>query len=80
MEATIWNPAICCCENGKYLGSIIDDSLITCDEIVDAEAKSNDKETKTVSKNFNKIKQTAKHKISIFDFHFINYYRIINIC
>ena len=25
----IWNPAPCSCENGYYLGSIIDDSLIT---------------------------------------------------
>ena len=24
-----WNPDICSCENGKYLASIIDDSMIT---------------------------------------------------
>ena len=34
----IWNHATCC-KNGKYLASIIDDSVITCDEILDAEAK-----------------------------------------
>ena len=27
--------ATCSCKNGKYLGSIIDDSVITCDEIID---------------------------------------------
>ena len=27
--------AICSCKNGKYLESIIDDSVITCDEIID---------------------------------------------
>ena len=27
----IWNPAICSCENGKYLASIMNDSSITCD-------------------------------------------------
>ena len=27
------NPAICSCENGKYLASIMDDSFITCDGI-----------------------------------------------
>ena len=27
----IWNPARCSCENGKYLGSIIDNLVITCD-------------------------------------------------
>ena len=31
----IWNPATCNCENGKYLSSIIDDSVITCDEIIE---------------------------------------------
>ena len=29
----IWNPAIC--ENSKYLASIIDDSVIMCDEIIE---------------------------------------------
>ena len=32
-----WNPATCNCENGKYLASIIDDLVIACDEIIDAE-------------------------------------------
>ena len=40
----IWNPATCRCENGKYLASIIDNSVITCDKIIDGE------ETKTVPK------------------------------
>ena len=30
----IWNPATSSCENFKYLASIIDDSVITCDEII----------------------------------------------
>ena len=39
----IWNLATCSCENGKYLGSIINnDSMITCDEIIE--------ETKTIHK------------------------------
>ena len=41
----IWNPATCSYKNGKYLASIIDDSMITCDEIIDA------KETKSIPKN-----------------------------
>ena len=40
----IWNPATCSCENGKYLANIMDDSVITCDEII---------EKKTVSTIFN---------------------------
>ena len=40
------NPATCNCENGKYLASIMDDSAIICDEVIHADAKSND-EAKT---------------------------------
>ena len=41
----IWNPAIYSCENGKYLASITDDSVIMCDEIK--------QEAKTIPTNFN---------------------------
>ena len=40
----IWNPDTWRCKNGKYLTSITDDSVVTSDEIIDAEAKSNDEE------------------------------------
>ena len=48
-----WRPATCSCENSKYLASIIDDSVIMRDEIIDAdtETKSYDEETKTIPKN-----------------------------
>ena len=36
-----WNPAMCSYQNVKYVGSIIFDSVITCDEIIE--------KTKTVS-------------------------------
>ena len=39
-----WNPAICNCENGKYLASIMDDLVIKCDEVI----KLYDEETKTI--------------------------------
>ena len=61
----VWNPATSNCENGKYLTSIMDDSAIICDEIIDREGKSNDEETKAVPKNFNEN---------------INYYSIIDSC
>ena len=41
----IWNPAACSCKNGKYLASITEDSVITCDEMIE--------ETKTIATNFN---------------------------
>ena len=50
--------------NGKYLASFIEDSVITYDEIIDAnrESKSNNEETKTIPKNIKILKQ----KVSIF--------------
>ena len=48
----IWNPARCSCKNGKYLASITDDTVITCDEIIE--------ETKTVPTSFNETKVPCK--------------------
>ena len=58
MKKIIWNSATCSCESGKYLASVLDDLVITCDEIM--------KETKTVPTNFNEKKLTVKHKTSTF--------------
>ena len=46
----IWNPGVCSCKSGKYSASIIDDLVIMCDEIIDAdaEAMTNAEETKTI--------------------------------
>ena len=35
----IWNPGTGSCKNGKYLASIIDNSVITCDEIINADVE-----------------------------------------
>ena len=52
----IWNSATCSCQNGKYLTSIMDDSAITCDEIIE----SYDEETKTIPTSFNEKKATCE--------------------
>ena len=31
----IRNPPTCSCQNDKYVGNIIDDSVITCDKIIE---------------------------------------------
>ena len=49
----IRNSATCSCKNIKYLANIIDNLVITCVKIIDAEAKSYDEETKTTTTNFN---------------------------
>ena len=40
-KAYILNPSTCSCENSKYVGNIIDESVVICDEIINT--------TKTVS-------------------------------
>ena len=59
----VWNPSTCICENGKYLASIMNDSTIICDEVIDADAKLSPKEddgTTTIPTNFNEKKVTCK--------------------
>ena len=48
----------------------LDHSAITCEEIIDVEAKLNDEKAKKVSTNFNKKNEIAKHEISMFCLHF----------
>ena len=45
-----------------------------CDEFTDAEAKSYDKETKTVPTNFNEKKSPVKQKNSIF---YLPFYKLL---
>ena len=66
----IWNPAICSCENDQYLSSIIDNSVITCDEITE--------ETKTVATNFNEKSNLYNTKFLYFSCIFVNYYSTID--
>ena len=56
----VWNPATWSCENGKYLASVIDDSMISCDEIINV-----------METNFMKKIKLAKHRILIFSYIFI---------
>ena len=43
----VWNPARCNCENVKYIGSIMGDSVIIRDEITYSEEKSINLKNKT---------------------------------
>ena len=64
----MWNRATYSCKSGKYLASIIDNLVITCDKIIDAgmeakwykEAKRFEKETRTIPTDFNEKKATCK--------------------
>ena len=51
----IWNLSTCSCKNVKYLASIIDNSVIRCDEIIE-------EETKTLTTNFNEKNGICKTK------------------
>ena len=49
----VWNPATCNCKNGKYLASIMDDSGIIFDEIIDVkEINFNEKNVTCKTQNF----------------------------
>ena len=52
----VWNPSTCICENGKCLASTMDDSVNTCEEVI----QSYDEEIKTIPKNFNDKNITCK--------------------
>ena len=56
----IWNHCSCTCGNGKYVESIIDNSLVTCDEIIDAIAKLYKESSKSIPINFTEKKATCK--------------------
>ena len=50
----IWNPSTCNLENGKYLPSMMDDSAITCDEVIEPyNEETNFNEKKAISKTQN---------------------------
>ena len=51
-EDYAWNNSTCCCENSKYLGRIIDDSVIICDEIINIICSVLKNVTRAVSINF----------------------------
>ena len=60
----IWNPTICICENNKHLASIIDDSMITYDEIIE--------ETKTVATIAKlHIKEMQLEKLKMYRFYLL---------
>ena len=66
----IWNPALCSFENGKYLASFMDDSVIPCDEIIDAEATRTMKKQKQFQQILMKKMHPVKYTIFIFYFPF----------
>ena len=60
----IWNPSRCFCKNGEYLVSITDDSVITCNEIIETQLT-------------NPTETVANKSFLYFTCLFINCYNII---
>ena len=66
-----WNTSICVSENGRYLKSVADDSLITCDEIMNGTGSVSTNVTSTVLKKFHNKKVRCKiGLIAIICFHY----------
>ena len=68
-----WNPATCSCKNGRYAKSIIDDSVITCDEIIKTTKSFVTKTVpaKSIPTNVNEKKVVCKKKKFLFYFAFL---------
>ena len=60
MEKVLFGILLHVNKNRKFLAGIIDDSVIMYDDILDAEAKSNNEETKIIATNFNEKNITCK--------------------
>ena len=58
-----WNPTTCICENGKYPGSIINNSVIRCDEIINAVGNV----STTMSTNF--YKKKVRYNMDLYILH-----------
>ena len=63
----IWNPSTCIWENVEYLASIIDDSVIICDEIIIVADSVSTNVTSTVLANFDNKKVRYKMDYYILD-------------
>ena len=70
---------MCSCENDKYAGSITDNSVITCDEVIDVVAELYGKVAKSTSTKHVPTKTASTNLYVLFTF-FINYYSIIDSC
>ena len=68
----IWNLATCSCKNGKYLASITDDLIITCDEIEDTVTKSYNEATRSTSTEI-VLKQKCCNQFIIIIIIYYNY-------
>ena len=55
---------MCVCEINKYLKNILGNSVVTCDQIIDAVPTWCDEPTKVVPKIFNKKRQPVQQKNS----------------
>ena len=64
----IGNSTTLTCENGKYLASVVIDSVITCGEIIEM--------TKTIPTKLNAKKSTCKTKNL---YYLLNFYQLIAI-
>ena len=69
-KVILWNPAICNCKNVKYAGSIIGDSVVICNEIIDTTESTS---TKTAPA------KTALTKSTLTNFYILLSYLLITI-
>ena len=66
-----WNPSPCICENSKYLISIVDTSVIECDEIISVKDIVSTEIINTIAINATKNchNKKVRYKIDCYIFH-----------
>ena len=62
----VWNPAICTCKDGKCLASIMDNSVIMCNEVIELF------DEELLQQILMERKQPLKCKISIFSIFIVS--------
>ena len=67
-----WNPCTCICENSKYLKSITDTSVITCDEIISIMDIVTTKMTNTIATNVMNTSSVTCHCKKIRDCYILH--------
>ena len=82
-----WNPGTCICENDKYLKSIVDTSVITCDPIICVMDIVSTKMTSTIAANvsINLTVKKVRYKTDCYTLHTVllvidKYYYSLSLC
>ena len=76
----VWNHVTCTCENSKYLGSVSDDSVTTCNGIIETQRKLQQKVFQQKIFQQKMFQQKILQQTSIFYYFFVTCHSITDDC